>query len=191
MIRRCALLISVLALSRLFGADAAPEPQMVDRLHKLPLAFERNQGQSAPAADFVARGAGYIVLLSQGDAHVALRRGKDSAPVAVDLRLVGARRNPKGAGRQALPGKVNYFIGNDPSCWRSDIPTFARVEYADVFRGIDLAYYGNQERLEYDFIVAPGADISSFVRSHMLTSLPLTTYALSGESALPVRNAVS
>jgi hypothetical protein len=142
----------------LFGADATREPRVVDNFRKLPLAFEKNQGQTAPAAEFVARGAGYSVALSQGDAHVALRRGKDSAPATVDLRLVGARRNPKGAGRQALPGKVNYFIGNDPSRWRSDIPTFARVEYVGVYRGIDLAYYGNQGRLEYDFIVASGSD---------------------------------
>jgi hypothetical protein len=158
MIRRYALFASFFALSRLFGADAASEPRIADNFQKLPLAFEKNQGQTAPAAEFVARGGRYTVALSQGDAHVTLRRGKDSAPATVDLRLVGGRRSPKGAGRQALPGKVNYLIGNDPSRWRTDVPTFGRVEYADVYRGIDLAYYGNQGRLEYDFIVAPGAD---------------------------------
>ncbi|MBI1876199.1 MAG: hypothetical protein HYS05_20220, partial [Acidobacteria bacterium] len=61
-------------------------------------------------------------------------------------------------GEGELPGRTNYFIGNDPTKWRTDIPTFAKVRYHDVYPGIDLVYYGNQQQLEYDFIVAPGAD---------------------------------
>ncbi len=53
-----------------------------------------------------------------------------------------------------------YFRGNDPAAWRTGIPTYARVEYVDVYPGIDLVYYGNQQRLEYDFIVEPGVDPS-------------------------------
>jgi hypothetical protein len=138
--------------------EAAPARRAAESLSKLPLAFEKNQGQAASAADFLAHGAGYSVALSRGNAHITLRRDKDSVPAAVDLRLVGARRNPSAAGRKPLPGKVNYFIGNDPTRWRADIPTFGRVEYADVYRGINLAYYGNHGCLEYDFMVAPGAD---------------------------------
>jgi hypothetical protein len=158
MIYRRAFVLCAFALTRLFGADAATTPRIVDHPGKLPLAFEKGQGQFAPTADFLTHGAGYTVSLSHGNAHISLRRGKDAAPATVDLRLVGARRNPKTAGREALPGKVNYFLGNDPARWRTDIPTFGRVEYAAVYPGIDLAYYGNQGRLEYDFIVAPGAD---------------------------------
>ncbi|MGC9945125.1 MAG: SBBP repeat-containing protein [Bryobacteraceae bacterium] len=157
---RYTFLASLLILSRLFGADAAPERNLVDNLRKVSLAFEKNHGQAAPAADFLARGAGYAVWLSHGDAHISLRRDKDATPANVELNLAGARRDPKAEGRNALPGKVNYFIGNDPARSRTDIPTFARVEYPDVYRGIDLAYYGSEGRLEYDFIVAPGADPS-------------------------------
>jgi hypothetical protein len=57
-----------------------------------------------------------------------------------------------------LPGISNYFLGNDPKKWHTDVPNYARVEAKGVYRGIDLAYYGNQRKLEYDFIVAPGAD---------------------------------
>jgi hypothetical protein len=56
-----------------------------------------------------------------------------------------------------LPGTANYFIGNDPAKWRTSVPTYAKVKYAGIYPGIDLAYYGNQRQLEYDFIVAPGA----------------------------------
>ena len=57
-----------------------------------------------------------------------------------------------------MPGKSHYFIGNDPAKWRTNIPTFARVKYEGVYPGMDIVYYGNQGQLEYDFVVAPGAD---------------------------------
>ena len=160
--RQYPVIAFVLAVS-IFGSVpsrvyAAIAPQVAETLSKLPLAFEKNQGQAASAADFLAHGAGYSVALSRGNAHITLRRDKDSVPAAVDLRLVDARRNPSAAGRKPLPGRVNYFIGNDPTRWHTDIPSFGRVEYADVYRGIDLAYYGNHGCLEYDFIVAPGVD---------------------------------
>ena len=108
--------------------------------------------------DFLARGAGYSVGLSQGNAQISLRRKESASPAVIDLRLEGARTNPKAAGLKPLSGKVNYFIGNDPSHWQVDVPTFARVEYQGVYPGVDLAYYGRDGRLEYDFIVAPGAN---------------------------------
>jgi hypothetical protein len=74
------------------------------------------------------------------------------------MRLVGANSNARVAGRNELPGKSNYFIGNDPSKWRTNIPTYAKVDYQDLLPGIDLVYYGNQGHLEYDFAVAPGAN---------------------------------
>jgi hypothetical protein len=80
----------------------------------------------------------------------------------VHLRLVGAKPGAEVIGRNELPGKVNYFIGNDPKKWRANVPTYAKVAYRDVYPGIDLVYYGNQSgQLEYDFIVAPGADPSA------------------------------
>ncbi len=74
------------------------------------------------------------------------------------MKLVGANPSPQLTGRDELPGKSNYFIGNDPAKWRTNVPNYAKVKYADVYPGIDLVYYGNQRQLEYDFVVAPGAD---------------------------------
>ena len=62
------------------------------------------------------------------------------------------------SGVDELPGKSNFFIGNDPKKWRSNVPTYAKVKYEGVYSGIDLVYYGNQQQLEFDFVVAPGAD---------------------------------
>ena len=75
------------------------------------------------------------------------------------LKLVHANPDAAVLGAHELPGKVNYFLGNDPAKWRSNLPTFAEVRYRDVYPGIDLIYHGDQDgRLEYDFVVAPGAD---------------------------------
>ena len=78
-------------------------------------------------------------------------------PPPLGMKLVGANA-AEPAGEIQLPGKSNYFIGNDPAKWHRDIPQFARVRYRNVYPGIDVVYYGNQGRLEYDFEVAPGSD---------------------------------
>jgi uncharacterized protein (TIGR03437 family) len=74
------------------------------------------------------------------------------------MKLAGADPASKAEALETLPGKVNYFIGADPQAWREGAPTYAKVRYQEVYPGIDLVYYGNQRRLEYDFIVAPGTD---------------------------------
>ncbi|HEY3132795.1 MAG TPA: SBBP repeat-containing protein [Acidobacteriota bacterium] len=83
-----------------------------------------------------------------------------STPVTVRMRLVGAHPSCRSDGIEQLPGKVNYFIGNDSRRWHTDIPTYSKVKYHGVYPGIDLIYYGRQHQLEYDFVVSPGADPS-------------------------------
>jgi len=81
-------------------------------------------------------------------------------PLSTTLRmkLVGANASPDMVGEERLPGKISYFIGNDPKQWRRNIPTYARVRYRSIYPGIDLVYYGNQRRLEHDFVVSPKGD---------------------------------
>jgi len=82
----------------------------------------------------------------------------------VRLQLVGANPSAAVAGEAELPGKANYFIGNDPKQWRTNVPTYGRVKYQGLYPGVDLVYYGNQGgQLEYDFVVAPRADPSSIL----------------------------
>ncbi len=78
--------------------------------------------------------------------------------VAVYMNIVGGNANAHPTSSNQQPGITNYFIGNNPNEWHTDIASFGRVEYDDVYPGIDLAYYGNNNQLEYDFIVSPGAD---------------------------------
>src|SRR5207249_2558033 len=118
-----------------------------------------NVGQTDAQVQFLARGSGYALFLTPGEAVLSLRApaGSDGGTV-LGMQLRGGNTAAPAAGLGELPGRVNYLLGNDPSHWHTDIATYARVEYHGVYDGIDLAYYGNQRQLEYDFIVAPGAD---------------------------------
>lgn len=117
---------------------------------------------------------------------------KPLAPDVVRLKLVGANPKAKVVGLDPLPGKSNYFIGNDPKKWRRNVPTFAKVSYRDVYPGVDLVFYGNQQQLEYDFIVAPGTDpkvitlsmlAGSLDRPHELSQQPGSSASVNVDSA--------
>ena len=133
-------------------------------LGKLPLIFEPNLGQANPAAKFVAHGAGYALSLDATGAVLGLQIAHSSLGKSREqllrMKLVGANPEADIAGTSPLPGKSNYFVGNDSRQWRTSIPQFAGVRYGNVYPGIDLVFYGNQGHLEYDFRIAPGADPS-------------------------------
>jgi hypothetical protein len=74
------------------------------------------------------------------------------------MKLRGANQAPEIIGLDELPGKSNYFIGENPQAWRRNVAAYTKIKYKDVYPGIDLQYHGNRRQLEYDFIVAPGAD---------------------------------
>jgi hypothetical protein len=123
---------------------------------QLPLAFEANQGQTDAGVQFLARGTGYALFLTSTEA--VLHLGQPSAEAVVTARLLGGNPSPQVAGLDQLTSVSNYLIGQDPSGWHGNVPTYARVQYQNVYPGIDLIYYGNQGQLEYDFVLAPGAD---------------------------------
>lgn len=149
----------------------------------LPLSFEANQGQADEQVHFLSRASGYALFLASTEAVLAVRKaitrqtrhrtavsftpaapvplGSPASPdtgLVLHLQLVGANPRPQVAGLEELPGKVNYFLGNNPEKWRINIPTYARVRYRDIYPGVDLVYYGDQHQLEYDFVVAPRGD---------------------------------
>jgi hypothetical protein len=155
---------------------AAAQARVSETYGKLPLHFEANRGQTHEDVRFLARGAGYSLYLTAGEAVLVLAKPSSDAkrdlrstpeqlstqaretPVVVRMSLVGAAPEPAVNGLDELPGKANYLIGRDPAKWRTNVPTYAKVQYRAVYPGIDLLYYGNQRQLEYDFVVAPGAD---------------------------------
>jgi uncharacterized repeat protein (TIGR01451 family) len=117
------------------------------------------KGQSAPSG-FGSNPAnplavGYLDRTPRPGNAVPVPVGREDV---LRMRLVGANSQSRISGVDETPAKSNYFIGKDLSKWRTNVSNFAKVEYASVYPGIDLVYYGNQRQLEYDFVVAPGAD---------------------------------
>ncbi len=150
-------------------APAKVKPDARALLSQLPMIFEPNQGQAPSSVKFVSRGSGYSLYLDQTGAVLAMQAAKPPSSghkpprrgvESVHMKLVGADPAAEIAGSVPLPGKSNYFIGNDPKQWHTSIPQFAGVHYQNVYPGIDLVFYGSQGHLEYDFKVAPGADPS-------------------------------
>src|SRR6266568_3527378 len=157
-------------------AAAATDARLSETYGKLPLHFEANRGQTDKDVRFLSRGAGYSLYLTASEAVLVLAKPNADAKgdvratrerrdtptraqsVALRMSLVGAARKPVVSGLDEQPGKANYFIGKDRSKWRTNVPTYAKVHYQNVYPGIDLVYYGNQRQLEYDFVVALGAD---------------------------------
>src|SRR5262249_58690052 len=137
-------------------------PSTLTDFGRLPLAFEANVGQADAAVRFLAHGPGYVLALTEQGAALSLQPAGADAPAALlQLHLVGGSAAPTVVGVEQQPAHVNYLRGNDPSQWHTDVPLFSRVAYQQVYPGIDVIFYGNdQHQLEYDLDLAPGADPS-------------------------------
>jgi hypothetical protein len=168
--------------SRAAQFDLAAQGRLLQSYGNLPLSFEPNHGQTDAQVEFLSRGAGYTLFLTSREAVLTLSQvtsdwrrletRRDPAVVGrhsserlrlfavgvLRMRLIGAKQYAPITGVDELPGKSNYFVGNDPIKWRTQIPTYARVKCAAVYPGVDLVYHGNRGQLEYDFVVAPGTD---------------------------------
>src|SRR5438105_1887042 len=147
------------------GGGRMRRPDISASYGKLRLSFEPNRGQMDARVNFLSRGQGYNLLLGPNEAVLDLRQPRARAghaqpapSVQLRMQLLAANPASQPVAREELPGKSNYFIGNDPAKWRTGIPTYAKVEYRDVYPGVDLVYYGNGRQLEHDFVVRPGAD---------------------------------
>ena len=158
------------------GPDRAIADIVRAAFGRVPMRFEANQGQTDDRVRFLSRGPGYTLFLAEDEAVMVLRSREDDAADGVSsesrpgslgdgprygvlrMRLVDAQRFPEIRGVRRLAADSNYFHGGDPEAWRTDIPTYAGVEYRQVYPGVDLVYYGNQRRLEHDFVVSPGVD---------------------------------
>jgi uncharacterized protein (TIGR03437 family) len=122
------------------------------------LRFEWNVGQADSSYNFVAHGRAQSILLSSAEAAFQLKGPKQFKARTMKASLQGGRIGVEPKTEQPLSGHVNYLIGNDPQKWHTDIPTFGRVRFPDVYQGIDVVYYGHGGELETDFEIQPGAD---------------------------------
>ncbi len=141
---------------------------------RLPLSFA--PAEQAAQGKFMARGAGYAVALEPTQATFLLKSkaafqpppsppGKRPQPTIpqdkptefmLHMQLAGANPTAAAEALEQLPWAANYFRGNDSTKWRRNVTQYAKVKYSQVYPGIDLIYYGTQQQLEYDFVVAPG-----------------------------------
>jgi hypothetical protein len=167
---------------------AARKQDMTRAYGALPLGFEANQGQTAPEVRYMAHGQGYQLFLTNQEAVLTLRQpaaaGTKSAkggslpatrmnrkPHVAEKASVlrvhfdGANSAAGITGAKQLPGKTNYFIGSDRTNWHTEIPSYAAVRYQGIYPGVDVLFYGRDQHLEYDFVVAPGADTKAIALS--------------------------
>jgi Fibronectin type III domain/Beta-propeller repeat len=152
------------------------------------MAFEQNQGQTDGRVKYLARTNGYTLFLTANEAVFSLYSNSESRHAVINgrtapqsgsnaqsaginhnssnktsaavmrMQFAAANSETKVSATDEVHGKSNYFIGNDPRKWRNDIPLFGRINYANVYPGVDVAFHGEQRQLEFDFVVAPGAD---------------------------------
>ena len=155
--------------------SAADSQRLAANYGKLPLSFEPNLGQTAKQVQWLSRGPEYTLFLAGNEAVLemnkitAAKRGGTSREElspsirssVVRMSLLGARTAQQTTGEDPQSGKANYFTGNDPARWQHDVPMYGKVRMEGVYPGVDLVYYGHQGALEYDFVVAPGADASA------------------------------
>lgn len=165
--------------------EQASQSHHAEAYGKLPMSFEVNEGQADRRVKFLSRGSGYSLFLTAAEAVLTLNapaaRETGTAPLTASsavhrtssagqgrtrqdvlrMKLLGANSSARATGLEELPGKSNYFIGDDPRQWHTNVAHYSRVRYEAVYRGVDLVFYGNQRQVEYDFIVAPGADPSA------------------------------
>jgi hypothetical protein len=161
------------------------------RYARLPLSFEANRGQTDSRVKYLARGQNYTLFLTEHEAVLALRSGKSgraaqqsSASTTIRLRLLGSASSGLVTGQSKLRGTSNYFLGNDPRHWHTNIPNYAQVRYHHVYPGIDLVYHGNQGKLENDFILSPGSNPNSIRIS--LEGVDSLRLSRSGDLALKI-----
>jgi hypothetical protein len=158
----CVLAVGAGGTTTLAGQGATGPAALQTVADNLPLRFERNLGQTDEQVRFLSRGRGYNLYLTATEAVFVsgLRgpSGEADGSAVLRMQIVGASPDARVTGLEELPGRTHYYRGNDPAKWRTGVAGYARVAYKRVYTGVDLVYYGNQGRLEYDFNVASGID---------------------------------
>jgi hypothetical protein len=175
--RACGLFLSVIVC--LSGRPATAQSNQDERsflsgaigkqiASDLPLLFEENRGQVAPEVRYVARGANFVLLLTREEAVWALPKGPQTDPGTnaghlpafdfIRLRCLGANPDSLAVAEESAPTRTTYIRGSNPENWKAKISNFRKVRYKNIYPGIDWVFYGDRGKVEYDFVLSPGAD---------------------------------
>ena len=145
-------------VSLVLSAASAGAASRTEYLNRLPLRFEENRGRDHhPDARYVARAQNFMLSLAPSGNWLEYKDATGAKTASVYTRLVGANPSTRLEAVDRLPGVANYFLGSAAQ-WQADVTGFGQVRYSAVYPGIDLVFHGEENRLEYDFVVAPGAD---------------------------------
>lgn len=159
--------------------DSEIKREALETYNQLPLTFEPNRGQSGTGVQFTAHGGSYVMGLAPTEANIAVwsrvpKKGRNASSrtasrrqlkkedtelvsANVRMKLLGSNAKAQARAEGELQTRVNYLKGNDRSKWVTNVPVYEKVRYQGVYPGIDMVYYGNQKKYEYDFVVKPGA----------------------------------
>ncbi len=185
---KAAIMVILLFVLAGFGISAAPEREVDNmnpqtdgfsaNLQTMPLAFTQNKGQWPESILFRASVGGATVWFTDDGAYYRFTRritrdndsletdprrgmngGRDSLEtIMIKASLQGGNKSPRVSGSETMEYKCNYFLGNDPAKWLTDVPNYQSILMREIYSGIDLKYYGDGRQMEYDFIISPGAD---------------------------------
>lgn len=142
---------------------------IMENYGKLPLQFEINRGQTDSQVQYLSRNSFYNIYFLHNEVVMTLPYGSSDnqfktrkyLSAVLRMQFTGADNKPEISGRNELNSKINYLIGNNADKWNTNIPTFSKIAYREIYPGIDLVFHGNKGRLEYDFIVSPGIEPST------------------------------
>ncbi|HWR84339.1 MAG TPA: SBBP repeat-containing protein [Candidatus Deferrimicrobium sp.] len=185
-----ALVVAAVSLNSAVTENASPGISDITSLTSTPLAFTENQGQWPDSILFRANAGGATTWFTPTGAYYQFTRripvrqdprgpdilrdpdvtlsgveGRPLEPDSIEIimikaRFVGCNPSPQVRGQDEIEYKCNFFLGNDPSKWRTDVANYRAISLEEVYPGIDLVYYGDGRRMEYDFRVSAGADYS-------------------------------
>lgn len=160
-------------------------PKIKNSYGKIPLSFEENKGQFNSDIKFACRRSSSTLFLSKDQVDLVIskkttpptlekerflesqnqRAEKTTDSIAkISLKMVGAKQPKEIVGINETVTKSNYFSGFNK--WQTDISHYEKVLYEQIYSGIDIIYYGNDEnRFEYDLVVAPKVNPSKIIIS--------------------------
>ncbi len=170
--------------------NGAQNSMIGKKIDKIPLSFTTNNGRLSPNVLFTAKGRKTEMFFTSTGTTFLLNRKKEEAnksiiqkhPIeqkknekhneyfALKQNFLNTNPNPGFSGESRLPWNNNYFFSSNSDNWRTNVPNFAKLRLKDVYSGIDLVYYGNKNRLKYDFVINPGADPSQILLNYDLGS---------------------
>lgn len=160
------ILTTVFFFTSAFDPPKLSKSEILAQFLKMPISFESNMGQTDGRVKFLTSGHGYKLFFTSDAIVVTMKKSQKEQASALSMTFIGANPDVTLAGEEKQNNISNYFKGNNPQKWQTEIPNFAKVRYKNLYSGIDAVFYGNSQHLEYDLCVSPGSSPDN-IRLHI------------------------